>query len=105
MFVSALLTPLHNRFKLEQLVPGCLQAALLPRTDADRKQQHPSIPPLSASDVFPVTANGQKNPCQPSCFCLFVSTLHSQNQKVNSVHIHICSGLFVVVIRDDHIYS
>lgn len=30
--------PLHNLFELDQLVPGCLQAALLPRTKAVHKQ-------------------------------------------------------------------
>lgn len=30
--------PLHNLLELEQLVPGCLQAALLPRTNAGHKQ-------------------------------------------------------------------
>lgn len=105
--------PLHNLFNLEWLVPGCLQAALLPRAEAHHRQQYPSIPPLSVADSFsssaskvsPMAVYGQKNPLQPSCFALFVCTLQqSQNQKVNSIHIPVCQGLFAVVVRNGHTY-
>lgn len=86
--------PLHNQFNLERLVPGCLQAALLPRAEAHHRQQYPSIPPLSVEDGFsnsapkvsPMAVYGQKNPLQPSCFALFFCILQSKPESKFNTH-------------------